>query len=122
MPSDKTQQLCLTLQSIIGACTEFQRILEENIRKTSDNNYKLAYAEDVILLENVKKIAGAVIIDITNYRINLSMEHVLRFVSGLFAKKIDLIPENNILRKELISNIEEVHKHIYRITVEKGMQ
>jgi len=98
------------LETVQEACLQIQKALSKEL--TKDNGYKDDIEKDLITLENLKSIVFAVKTDIESKHVGASTELLLRIAANEFKNKLDNIPEEKLLKKEIIKNLKIVHKHI----------
>ncbi|MDD2898233.1 MAG: hypothetical protein PHI31_05925 [Desulfuromonadaceae bacterium] len=105
------------LDFIRSACNEIRQTLAEQLGHTTNDQYIEDIDKDMVTLENLKHIASAVKKDIESAKVGASTELLLRIAANDFKKKLALIPEKKVLRKEIMKSLKEVHNTILHMTV-----
>lgn len=105
------------LDKISLACSEIKQSLNEHLEKTSNQQYKSDIEKDMVTLENLKLITVAVKDDIESDKVGESTELLLRIAANDFKNKLNMIPEQKSLIKEIMHSLKEIHREILHHTI-----
>jgi len=108
------------LDSISAACLEIQQALTKHLDTTANAQYKADIEKDMVTLENLKLIIGAVKEDFEIKKVGASTELLLRIAANDFKNKLAQIPEKKTLRKEIIKSLKELHSDILYMKVSES--
>lgn len=108
------------LDSISAACLEIQQALTAHLDSTANAQYKADIEKDIVTLENLKLIIGAVKEDFEIKKVGASTELLLRIAANDFKNKLAQIPEKKTLRKEIIKSLKELHSDILYLKVSES--
>jgi uncharacterized FlaG/YvyC family protein len=100
------------LELINSACLEIRQALAAHLENTTNIQYKEDIEKDMVTLENLKHIIGAVKEDLESEKTGASTELLLRIAANDFKNKLAQIPEKKTLRKEIMKSLKEVHQNI----------
>lgn len=108
------------LDSISAACLEIQQALTVHLETTANQQYKTDIEKDIVTLENLKLIIGAVKEDFEIKKVGASTELLLRIAANDFKNKLAQIPEKKNVRREIIKSLKELHSDILYLKVSEA--
>ena len=109
------QQIHRKLDRITEACGEIQQALNEHLIATTNPKYKADIEKDLVTLDNIKHLVIAVRRDIDSDKIGASTELLLRIAANDFKNKLTLIPEKRTKIREIVHELNDIHKLVLRI-------
>jgi hypothetical protein len=106
-----------TLDIITRACGEIEQALNKHLEATTNPQYINDIQKDLVSLNNIKHIVIAVKNDIDSDKVGASTELLMRIASNYFTNSIGRIPEKKLLCKEILKDLNDIHKNILYMTI-----
>ena len=108
------------IDRISSACSEIQQTLNEQLRRTTNAQYKIDIEKDLVMVNNIQHIALAVKNDLDSDKIGASTELLLRIAANDFKNKLFLLPDKKTTCREIVESLKSVHKSILHMRLKAG--